>query len=344
MIDKKRSGGSFKTFFVKFYIKRILRIFPVYFAYLLFTLLVGILVSRTAYKPVLGIFFELKYFGWMLLTFTYNFKDLVCLFTHQVYNKSLVFPHLWSLSLEEQFYIIVPFMIFFLSEKTLKRLTIAMIIIFPIIRIVGYNWLCTMTDDNMHRSFILYRCTIFQYDAFFYGTLLAIFDIKWSDKTMNRLFYTLLSLFLMTIPVNGWMIHQQTGESFIHIITNYDFMTRNGQYIYIDCLVNVLCVVFFYICFKGENRFAFLKNKYIVDVGARITYSSYVYQFIFIIPAILLYKYFTEEKHFMKFPVELVLMFASISGLLLLSNFSYNTMETYFLKKKDKYLAKYKSK
>ena len=233
-------------------------------------------------------------------------------------------------------------MIYFLNEKTIKRLTIAMIIIFPVIRIIGYNWLCTLTDDNMHRSFILYRSTIFQYDAFFYGTFLALFDITWSHKTMNRLFYFLLSAFLLTIPVNGWILHLQTGEKFIHIITSYEFMTRNGQYIYIDCLVNLLCVSFFYICFKDESRFSFFKNKFIVDVGARITYSSYVYQFIFIIPAILVYKYLTEERQMLKFPVELVLMAVSISALLLLSHFSYNTMESYFLKKKDKYLAKYK--
>ncbi|HQO90625.1 MAG TPA: acyltransferase family protein, partial [Chitinophagales bacterium] len=135
MIDKQRSD-SFKTFFTKFYIKRTLRIFPVYFAYLLFTLLIGLLTAPTVYKPVLGIMYELKYFGWMLLTFTYNFKDLYALFADLTYNKSLAFPHLWSLSLEEQFYFIVPFMIYFLSEKALKRLTIAMIILFPIIRVV----------------------------------------------------------------------------------------------------------------------------------------------------------------------------------------------------------------
>ncbi len=340
MIDKQRSD-SFKTFFTKFYIKRTLRIFPVYFAYLLFTLLIGLLTAPTVYKSVLGIMYELKYFGWMLLTFTYNFKDLYALFADLTYNKSLAFPHLWSLSLEEQFYFIVPFMIYFLSEKALKRLTIAMIILFPIIRVVGYQWLCTLTDDNMHRSFILYRCTFFQYDAFFYGTFLALFDIKWSDKIMNLIFYALLSAFVLTIPVNGWILHLQTGESFAHIITGYDFMTRNGQYIYIDVLVNLLCTVFFYLCFKSENRFSFFRNKFIVDVGARITYSSYVYQYIFIIPTLLfVFPFLLEQLQIGRFASELISMVLSVAGLLLLSHFSYITLETYFLKKKDYFLSK----
>lgn len=342
MIDKQRSD-SFKTFFVKFYIKRTLRIFPVYFAYIIFATIVGLLTYNTTYKEFLGIIYELKHFGWMLVTFTYNFKDLWCLFSGQIYAKSFVFPHLWSLSLEEQFYIIVPFMIYFLNVKTIKRLSIAMIIIFPIIRIVGFNWLGTLTDDNMHRSFILYRCTIFQYDAFFYGTFLALFDITLSDKTMNRLFYFLLTIFILTIPVNGWILHLQTGENFMHIITSYDFMTRNGQYIYLDCLVNLLCTTFFYVCFKDENRFNFFKNKFIVDVGSRITYSSYVYQYIFTIPVVFfVFPLFFKKLQIGRFPSEAMSLFLSISGLLLLSSFSYNTMETYFLKKKDKYLAKFK--
>lgn len=340
MIDKQKSD-SFKTFFTKFYIKRTLRIFPVYFAYLAFTMFVALATAKTMYKPILGIFYELKYFGWMLFSFTYNFKDLYCLFTGHIYNKSLAFPHLWSLSLEEQFYIIVPFMIYFLDIKTIKRLSIIMIILFPIIRIIGFNWLGTLTDDNMHRSFILYRCTIFQYDAFFYGTALALFDVKWSDKTMNRVFYFLLTCFILTIPVNGWILHRQTGEDFIHIITSYEFMTRNGQYIYIDTLVNLLCVSFFYICFKDVNRFSFFRNKFMVDVGARITYSSYVYQYIFIIPVLIFLKpYIDNVDGFVKFIYELAAITVSISGLLLLSHFSYNTLETYFLKKKNKLLAK----
>ena len=342
MIDKKKSD-NFNIFFKRYYIKRSLRIFPVYFAYLLFTLIVGIITANTLFKSPLGILYELKYFGWMLVSFTYNFKDLMCLFTGYTYNKSLAFPHLWSLSLEEQFYIIVPFMIYFLSEKTIKRLSIAMIIIFPIIRIIGFNWLGTLTDDNMHRSFILYRCTIFQYDSFFYGTALALFDVKWSDKTMNNIFYLLLTLFILTIPVNGWILHQQTGENFIQIITSYEFMTRNGQYIYLDLLINLLCISFFYICFKCEDKFRFFKNKYIVDFGARLTYSSYVYQYIFIIPTLaILFPLLKNTLHIGIFTAELISITISISLMILLSNFSYNTMEIYFLKKKDKYLAKYK--
>ncbi|MDB5228517.1 MAG: acyltransferase [Bacteroidota bacterium] len=345
LLQDKKKAPTFKIFFTKFYIKRVLRIFPVYFAYLLFTVIVAISFSRTSYKPILGINYELKYFGWMLLTFTYNFKDLMCLFTHQVYNKSLVFPHLWSLSLEEQFYIIVPFMMYFLSNKTILRLSVIMIIIFPVIRIIGYHWLGTMTNDDMHRAFIIYRCTIFQYDTFFYGTLLVLYDVKWDDNTMKKLFYFIFILFLAIIPINAWMIHIRTGQDLIRITTSYAFMIQNGQYIYIDTLTNILCTLFFYICFKYENSFAFFRNRILIILGSKLSYSSYVYQYIFIIPTLLfLFPFLFERLHIGRFPAELLSMILSISAILFLSRVSYQTMENYFLKKKDKYLAKYKSK
>jgi peptidoglycan/LPS O-acetylase OafA/YrhL len=121
-------------------------------------------------------------------------------------------------------------------------------------------------------------------------------------------------------------------------------MTRNGQYIYIDSLGNILCIVFLYLCFQHKKEFNFFTNKWIVDMGARLTYSSYVYQFIFIIPAILLYQHILKNYHVWILPVEAVIMFVSIAGLIVLSNFSYNYMESYFLKQKDKYLTKYKVK
>lgn len=116
--------------------------------------------------------------------------------------------------------------------------------------------------------------------------------------------------------MDGYYICKQE-KNFMHIITSYDFMTRNGQYIYLDCL-NLLCTTFFYVCFKDENRFNFFKNKFIVDVGSRITYSSYVYQYIFTIPVVFfVFPLFFKKLQIGRFPSEVISLFLSISGLLL---------------------------
>jgi len=53
----------------------------------------------------------------------------------------LVFQHLWSLSVEEQFYLIWPFLFTCLSRKMLTRLLTGVIVIAPIIRLVAVLWI-----------------------------------------------------------------------------------------------------------------------------------------------------------------------------------------------------------
>jgi peptidoglycan/LPS O-acetylase OafA/YrhL len=339
LADKPKSK-SFKDFFLRFYVKRILRIIPVYVIYILFSIIIALLTHKTDYKQKLGIIYELKNFGWMLASFTYNFKDLYCLFAGKIYYKSHIFAHLWSLSLEEQFYVIVPFMIYYFNTKNLKRLTIIMLFLFPFFRIIGYSWLGTLTSDNMHRSFIIYHTTIFQYDAFFYGTLLALFNFEIKINTLKNILFMLSLLFVFSILINGYIIHLNTKDDFIKIIYKFDFMSRNGQYIYIDILMNILCCLFFYISYKESTSFHFFRNPIFVDIGSRLTYSSYVYQYIFIIPTILFFFPFLLNKlHINRLLAELISASMSIYFLLMLSNISYEYFEKYFIKKKD-YLTK----
>lgn len=342
LLDKPKAK-SFRDFYITFYIKRILRIFPVYFLYLALALAVGIATADSPMRQALGILYELKHFGWMLVTFTYNFKDLYCIYSGDIYNMSLVFPHLWSLSLEEQFYFIVPFMIYFLEIKTLKRLTIAMILLFPLIRAVGFPWLGTLTSDVMQQSFIFYRNTFFQYDAFFYGSFLALFHVNISDRKLFALFYTVTAVFLLLIPVNAWILHQQSGLGVFHHMTQYDFMTRNGQYLYIDTLFNIVCSIFFFICFSRPDRFSFFRNTFLVGTGSKLTYSAYVYQYILIIPTLLFLLPFLRDVLQWPLPLaELISLFISVSLVLLLSYLSFGSLESYFLQKKNYLITLYR--
>jgi peptidoglycan/LPS O-acetylase OafA/YrhL len=343
LMHDKKNHEQFGSYFKFFYIKRSLRILPVYIAYLLLCVVVASVTYKTDLKKVLGLVYEFKYFGWMLLTFTYNLKDFLCLFTGWNDFASPVTPHLWSLSLEEQFYFTIPFIIYFCSIKTLKRITIAAILIFPVFRAIGYYYLIDHPNIELQAfpetfvAFILYRSTFFQFDAFFYGIFVVLFDFQ-NKQLIKTAFYIILSLLLASIVYNGFVISEKEGKPFMEVVSHYSFMIKNGQFLYLDFLVNALCVLLFYLCFKLDDGFGIFKNKFFVFVG-KISYGVYVYQYIFIFPAVMLLTPFLVSSLGVFFGEALSLLI-SLSPLLLLSNLSYQKMELYFIQLKDRFIPK----
>lgn len=129
-----------------FYVRRILRIFPVYYLVLLITLLVGPPDAK-------------EQLPW-LATYTYNF------WVASLGWFTKYFSHFWSLCVEEQFYFLWPWLILFAGRGRLGAITIAAILLAPAYRwfalSAGFNWVAT------------YVVTLSSLDSLGMGALLAI--------------------------------------------------------------------------------------------------------------------------------------------------------------------------
>ena len=113
-------GATFRAYITRFYWRRALRILPPYVAFLS--------VFGLAYAFLGRPHDFLVHFPY-LATYTYNFTRLV-----PSLHYNLNFIHLWSLAIEEQFYLLWPLVIFFLSGRRLKQVLILIIILGPICR------------------------------------------------------------------------------------------------------------------------------------------------------------------------------------------------------------------
>jgi peptidoglycan/LPS O-acetylase OafA/YrhL len=128
----KEKGRTGTLNLKEFYFRRTMRIFPPFYV---FVLVVGILT-----------FFHLASVDsrsfLAALTYTWNYVPQA--------NDSWVLGHCWSLSLEEQFYLLWPLCIARLKRETCLKITLGIILLSPVSRIVTYYaWPSMRTHINM---------------------------------------------------------------------------------------------------------------------------------------------------------------------------------------------------
>jgi len=107
-----------REFFTKFYGRRFLRIFPLYYLYLI---LLAVLIFLLPSLDLSGLNTELgKGFLnqiWAAAFYVFDFFHASAFF-----ERSRFFTHLWSLSVEEQFYLLWPLLIFLVPRGKFKQL------------------------------------------------------------------------------------------------------------------------------------------------------------------------------------------------------------------------------
>jgi peptidoglycan/LPS O-acetylase OafA/YrhL len=134
------------NYFTTFYYRRFLRIFPPYYLTLL---LVFLFFDSHWTKHVFWYAFYLS-----------NFHDA---FTGESFH--LLSP-MWSLALEEQFYILWPLLVYYLGQKGLWRLAIVLVLATPALRAI--------LTEYSHNYMLVYRLLITRVDLLAAGAILAI--------------------------------------------------------------------------------------------------------------------------------------------------------------------------
>lgn len=273
---------TFGMYLKQFYIKRTLRIFPIYFLYIFIIVAITLLLFSLHKMPDI-LSNEWRHYGWQQFTFTSNLREVYAIFKgYKDYaNTAPVFVHLWSVSLEEQFYLFIVFVVFFCSIRTLRIMTVAAIIIFPFIRIFGYYFLLHHSQDEWATTLAIAHAPFFQFDVFFYGIMPNIFNLK-NFKTTYKWMLISLSFLLIWAIGNAIYIAQHENSSFFSIIREDHFLYRNYGIIFIDCIANfcVLCVVLTASWYPEKLKF--FTTKFWMILGAP-SYSIYIFQFLFLI-------------------------------------------------------------
>ena len=246
---KDDSTGRSPWFSVKqFIVRRSIRIFPIYFLAIFVLYLFDVPPVRDTI--------------WWCLTYTTNIYIAI----KQHWMGTI--DHLWSLAVEEQYYLVFPYLILFLPTKSYKRTLIIMIVLSVLLRILlffnGSLW--------MVQYVLMPTCL----DSFGLGGLLAYFftfqkETFFKEITTSKYLFASLSMLLIFLFFSR---QYQISSNQVHHFGN----------LVIERLVgSIFC---FFLIAKAVNGFEglmklFLENS-LVSYFGRISYGLYLYHnFIF---------------------------------------------------------------
>jgi peptidoglycan/LPS O-acetylase OafA/YrhL len=158
-----------------FYIRRTLRIFPLYYAAFLLVLLTWPLfkwqidTTWLVWPAYVGNFarFLHPYTPDSPLQLLADAQPL----SRTIHGLRLYLGHFWSLCVEEQFYLLWPWVVFWVKDrKRLLWLCLAVVVLTPVARAIGNDRL----PEFMLNGEVLYRATFFRADSLLLGGLLAL--------------------------------------------------------------------------------------------------------------------------------------------------------------------------
>jgi peptidoglycan/LPS O-acetylase OafA/YrhL len=265
LIKTKDQTGSIYSYLKNFYGRRALRIFPIYYLYLVS---VTALILIIGYKPssyIGTIINDLPY----TLTYTYNFYHLTRYFQHNQFIS-----HFWSLAVEEQFYIFWPLFVYFLNEKYLNKALFGAILLGPFIRLFSFYIFENFPHHFIHSAdTAVYVSTFSHIDAFLTGGFAAVYGKGKSIKTTH------LYLFLAGIIFTGIIANAlNTGHPDLRSLGYRDFMPDSGKFIWGYTLWNIFFALTL-VRLNNRNFHPKLFENNILNFLGKVSYGLYIYHY-----------------------------------------------------------------
>lgn len=267
LLDMKKHMKT-GVYFIKFYGRRFLRIIPLYYLYLvLATLLAVYLIETQNHKKYMLVLWDQLPFA---AAYVYNFFMATSLF-HETF---MFLTHLWSLAVEEQFYIVWPLVVFLIPFRHLKKAFWGAILLAPVFRLFVLWFYQTQPYailGDMNEA--VYALPFSHFDAFACGALLNLIPRIPKAKLQ-------FLILLLLLPFVGMLADYLTvGQWNVNASFGWELLLPNAyKSVWGYSLLNYLFMLLIYGVAHEGWFLKFLDHSWMRYLG-RISYGLYVYHY-----------------------------------------------------------------
>ena len=290
-----------------FYVKRVLRIFPLYYLTLIFFFLVVPFIKN--FPLDISYYVENQWWFWTYL------QNWFLIFKNPG-NTTTVIQHYWSLAVEEQFYMIWPWVVLFI-KKPKHLLIFASAMLFAVIATRFTLWTMKIRDLNY-----LGLYTFTRIDGICVGSMLAILQ-HMRSKFLEKYFTTVVFLL--------------AGLNFLFYFFNkpYQFTYPYLAIVGYTTFAVLFALLIHEIVIKRNKLINLFLDNAVLRFFGKISYSFYVFHWpVFLIFFDYVYKWIDNRTSFSAFMVHLVTSILLTLAGLIISVCSYYGFERHFLKLK----------
>lgn len=248
-IIEQSLSGSFS--FKEFYIRRFWRIIPPYYLAVLAYIIISIIL-----------------FGTLVLQDGEIIKDTL---RHIVYVQNYFKPKIyggiyWTLAVEEQFYIFIPFVLFFTLKYLKKALPIVLISV--ILGVVALRFALYNPSADWWHAY--YMPTHTRIDALLFGVLAALVIIKYKEKLARaNLIWKFLFLLIPAVCLTTTFLYGERSSAYFNVCWQF---TLNG--------IGFSTLVLFVTALSLGRHMPFKRT---VAMIAKYSYTMYLYHVIILI-------------------------------------------------------------
>jgi peptidoglycan/LPS O-acetylase OafA/YrhL len=317
---QKPTSVSFK--YRKFLLRRSLRIFPLYYGYLL----------------VLGISFLLFQFPSYytdyipyLATYTFNYTRLL-----PEWHGNPLFTHLWTLSIEEQFYLFFPLVLFFTPVRFIKYFLVTLVFLSPLCRFLLGEYYKGEGIEEAVIADAVYWNTLSHLDAFCLGGIIPVLSLDKKIRWPLVVFFSCIFIALASGVIS--YVFSGSNYPYYNDLGYNHWLIGNYQHVWHYTLIDLVCASLILVLVSVHSQAAlplvrkFFEHPWMVRMG-KVSYGMYLFHWL-----VLVYLY---ERYIM--PADLfiksLLFIPYVATVYLVAELSFSFYESWFIRLKDKFFV-----